>query len=62
MQAIMVSRHYNNWDTRKAAMEARGLKAPGRTWCLTELPKLAAKLVSVVEITPAVPKFRKAPS
>lgn len=62
MQAIMTSRHYGNWDTRRAAMEARGLKPPGRTWCLTELPKLAAKLGSVVEITPAVPKFRKAPS
>ena len=62
MQAIMTSRHYGNWDTRKAAIEARGIKPPGRTWCLTELPKLAAKLPPMVEITPAVPKFRKAPS
>ena len=63
MQAIMTSRHYGNWETRQAAMEARGIKkAPGRTWCLTELPKLAAKLGSVVEITAAVPKFRKAPT
>ena len=63
MQSIMTSRHYGNWDTRRAAMEARGIKKPpGRTWCLTELPKLAAKLGSVVEITAAVPKFRKAPT
>ena len=63
MQSIMTSRHYPNWPTRREAMIARGIKnPPGRTWCLTELPKLTANLGSVVELMPAVQTFKRAPS
>lgn len=45
MQWIMVSREYRNWDERQIAMRAKGIKAPGRTWCLNKLPLLVGKIV-----------------
>ena len=62
MQAIMESRHYQNWFDRKDAMEARGIKPPGRTWCLEKLPKEAERVGKIIEITPAPPKYKRAPS
>lgn len=59
MQAIMESRNYRNWPERRAAMEARGIQAPGRTWCLEKLPKRAKNVDKLIEITPA---FKRAPS
>ena len=32
MRGIMGSREYRNWDERHIAMQARGIKAPRRTW------------------------------
>ncbi len=46
MQFIMVSREYRNWDERQIAMRARGIKAPGRTWCLNRLPLLVGKVAA----------------
>ncbi len=62
MQAIMESRNYSNWFERKDAMEARGIKPPGRTWCLEKLPALSANVDKLIEITPPPPKYRRAPS
>lgn len=62
MQAIMQSRHYTNWDQRRAAMEARGIKPPSRAWCIDKLSRLTANLERLVEVVPADTKFKRAPS
>jgi len=62
MQAVMESRNYRNWPERQDAMEARGIKPPGRTWCLEKLPEMAKRVDRLVEITPAPPKYKRAPS
>lgn len=61
MQAIMDSRNYTNWDQRKAAMLARGVKPPSRTWCYEKLPTLTKNLGQIIELQPA-PKYKRAPS
>lgn len=52
MQAVMESRKYGNWPERKAAIVAKGIKAPGRTWAIQKLPGLVEK-VPPIEATKA---------
>ena len=55
MRLIMVSREYRNWDERQIAMQAHGIKAPGRTWCMSKLPTLVGKLT----MEPAPPTHKR---
>lgn len=44
MRAVMESRKYHNWPERSAAIKAKGIKVPGRTWALSKLPQLVDKV------------------
>lgn len=44
MQAVMESRKYRNWPERAAAIKAKGIKVPGRSWALSKLQYLVDKV------------------
>ena len=52
IRGIIDSKNFKNWKERAAAITARGIKVPGRTWCYSVLPKLTNHLGVVVPLPP----------
>ena len=59
MYAVMQDRVHKNWPDRREAIRARGIKPPGRTWALTLLPLLIARLSGAIPPAP-LPRKRAA--